>query len=93
MYRYRKRLADCGKLSVSEMLPPDHKVTSGRPKKKRWASTSNKKRTCMKSGLEGHMGSTCEKPDTEFRYYQNREKAIKWAEGIVANGILGVVDC
>jgi hypothetical protein len=36
----------------------------------------------MNCGLEGHMRSICDKPaaDTEFRYNQNREKAIKGAD-------------
>ena len=72
-----------GKLAVSNMVPPDHKVTSGRPKKKRLPSTSNNKRTCMKCGLEGHMGSTCNKPNTEYRYGKNKDKATTWAYDIV----------
>jgi hypothetical protein len=75
-----------GRLFIDEespLLPPNHKVTSGRPKKKRYTSTSARPRERQKCGLLGRMGISCEKPDTQYRYKKNKDAALRWAQGMV----------
>jgi hypothetical protein len=68
-----------GKLSVEEVLPPEHKVRGGRPKKHRYESTATNPITCRACGGPGHMQQTCPKPRTEVRYSNHREKAMQYA--------------
>jgi len=63
-------LSTIGRFNVEELLPPDHKRTSGRPRQLR---------RCGSCGGDGHHSSTCQNPSTEYRYNQHRNRALKWA--------------
>ena len=73
------------KFLVKELLPPEHKVTGGRPRTVRYVSTSTKKKICRACGMEGHNQSTCPYPSTEVRWAFYREEAMKWAESFTSN--------
>ena len=40
--------------NVTTIVPPEHKVTAGRPRNKRYVTSSNKTRVCRACGKEGH---------------------------------------
>jgi hypothetical protein len=71
-----------GKLKVNELIPPDYRTTAGRPKTKRYTSSSVRPRCCHNCGVAGHMAKSCPKPDTEYRYERFKEKARSWAESV-----------
>ena len=58
-------LSTHGALAYNNLLPPDSKIPSGRPKKKRYVSTSNKPKKYWACGGLGHMQQTCKNPNTE----------------------------
>ena len=68
------------KFSVEELLPPEHKVTGGRPRSERYVSTSSKKKICRGCGMEGHNQATCPNPSTKVRWENYREEAMEWAQ-------------
>jgi hypothetical protein len=72
-------IALMGQLSVNEMIPPEHKVWGGRPKKIRYKSTSATSKRCQACGLTGHSQQTCPKPSTEIRFYNHIGKAMEYA--------------
>jgi len=72
-------LSTLGHLYVKELLPPDHTVTAGWPKKKRYESTSEKPRTCRACGQLGHSQQTCPKPSTQIRFNNYRQQAIAYS--------------
>jgi hypothetical protein len=76
-------LTTVGNMSVDEMLPPNHKRGIGRPKSKRYVSTSDGPRTCHSCGNVGHFASTCAAPDTEYTYRRNEQRAMNWANSFV----------
>ena len=72
-------------LLVTEIVPPEHRVTGGRPRTKRYESTSDKKKSCKACGMEGHHQSTCPCPSTQVRWENYKEDAIKWAKSFTSN--------
>jgi hypothetical protein len=77
-------LTTVGNMSVDEMLPPNHKRTIGRPKSKRYVSTSDGPRACHSCGHVGHFASTCAAaPDTEYTYRHNEQRAMNWTNSFV----------
>jgi hypothetical protein len=86
---YRKQPPDMsllGKLQVESFLPPEHKRTSGRPKKRKDRSEliaqgkTMRQNTCKACGQTTHQQKTCPKPCTEYRFNRFGAEALKWAE-------------
>ena len=73
------------KFEVTEIVPPEHRVTGGRPRTTRYESTSDKKKICKACGMEGHHQSTCPYPSTQVRWENYKDDAIKWAESFTYN--------
>jgi len=71
--------------NVTKIVPPQHKVTSGRPRTKRHVSTSDKKRVCRACGVAGHHQSTCSNPSTKVRWTTYKDDAIAWAKAFTTN--------
>ena len=71
--------------NVTKIVPPQHKVTSGRPRTKRYVSTSDKKRVCRACGVAGHHQSTCSNPSTKVRWTNYKDDAIAWAKAFTTN--------
>jgi hypothetical protein len=69
-----------GNLMLEELLPPEHTVRGGRPKKKRYESSSARPMTCRACGIVGHTQLTCQKPSTQIRYLNHRQQALQYAE-------------
>ena len=68
-----------GKISVVNVLPPDFKRTSGRPKKKRYTTNSGAPRICKLCGGVGHFASTCPAPKTltTIESYEKQTKKVQ----------------
>ena len=66
-------------LQVSDLLPPEHKVTAGRPRRLRIPSGSRNLTICRACGQAGHYQKTCPNPSTKVRWENNKDKAMEWA--------------
>ena len=68
-----------GKISVVDVLPPDFKWTSGRPKKKNYTTNTGAPRICKLCGGAGHFASTCPDPKTltAIESYEKQTKKCK----------------
>jgi len=69
-----------GNLTLEELLPPEHKVRGGRPKKKRFESSSARPLMCRGCGMIGHTQHTCQKPSTQIQYLNHCQQALQYAE-------------
>jgi len=67
-------------LKVSELLPPEHKATAGRPRRQRIPSGVRTKSFCLACGQAGHYQKTCPRPSTKVRWENNKDKAYAWAQ-------------
>ena len=52
-------------LKVSDLLPPEHKATAGRPRRQRIPSGPSNKTICLACGQTGHYQKTCPRPSTK----------------------------
>jgi hypothetical protein len=74
-----------GKLRVQPFLPPEHKRTAGRPKKRKDRTqlkeqgTTTRQYECKACGGTTHQQKTCPKPCTEYRYGRFEKEALRWA--------------
>jgi len=66
-------------LKVSDLLPPEHKATAGRPRRQRIPSGVRNKSICLACGQAGHYQKTCPRPSTNVRWEHNKDKAYAWA--------------
>ena len=78
-------LSSVNRLTVTDIIPPEHKRTTGRPKSKRknrdFYRASANSHSCHGCGVVGHHMSTCQNPNTQFRYEMFHKEALKWANG------------
>jgi len=70
---------------VTDLIPPEHKVTGGRPRINRYESSAGSKRICRACGAVGHHQSTCPKPSTKVRWMFYKEEAMNWAKAFTSN--------
>jgi len=75
-----------GKLEVGDLIPPEHKKTSGRPKKRKdrgdflSRGIVTKQYSCHACGQLTHGQKTCPKPCTMYRFRRFAAEAKKWAQ-------------
>ncbi|KAI2494021.1 hypothetical protein MHU86_20507 [Fragilaria crotonensis] len=79
-------LSTMGNLEVRELALPKGRARAGRPKMKRYTTSGNSTAgQCGGCGIVGHRMSTCPKPNTQYQYQQNIDKAMKYATSLVSN--------
>jgi hypothetical protein len=83
----RPQITTSGTLQLRELLPPEHKGSKGRPKKKGFESGADVPSLCGVCGVARHMSRTCPEPSTKSLVDTNWKQAISYAQQLVALGI------
>lgn len=69
-----------GKVTVQELVPPEHISKIAPKRRKPSSSTPNNPHKCAACGQLGHHPKTCHQPSTKYRYSQFVDRAMEWAK-------------